>query len=266
RVVAELLELGEGGQDLPAPLDALRLLDLLERAADYRLVQGRLLAGERAVNLHLVLGGKVLDYRAVGLDPAQEQRADERFQSRGCVGVSAALDGRGEAPAERRRRAQVTRVEKLEDAPQVGQAVLDGRAGERRAPLRGQLARGLGGAGRRVLDVLGLVQDHLVPLDRGQRRLVAVEQGVGAQDHVVAGGQRGELRDVALGAVVHEPPQRRREARQLALPVTHDGRRAHQQGGATRGIRAVRRRRNGAFSLSPATASLRRRDGEGRGR
>ena len=62
---------------------------------------------------------------------------------------------------ELRPRADETGVREVEDRPEVAEAVLDGRAGERDARARGdppELLRGLAGG---VLDRLRLVEDQL---------------------------------------------------------------------------------------------------------
>ena len=75
------------------------------------------------------LSGRSAMTDAVGLDAAQDERRGQRLEARGGVGVGGALDGQGELAPELLGRAEVARVDHLEDAPQVGQAVLDGRAG-----------------------------------------------------------------------------------------------------------------------------------------
>ena len=47
-MVADLLELGQRGQDQPAPLDALRRLDAFQHVVDHRLVERGLLGGQVA--------------------------------------------------------------------------------------------------------------------------------------------------------------------------------------------------------------------------
>ena len=56
--------------------------------------------------------------------------------------------------------AKVARLHEVHDAPQVEQAVLQGRAGEGQALVDVQLFHRLSDLGRGVLDKLGLVQDH----------------------------------------------------------------------------------------------------------
>src|SRR5581483_12230437 len=73
RVVADLLQLRERRQDLPPPLDALDLVHFLQQRLHDRLVERRLLPRQRAVHLHLVLLGQVLDDRLVRLQPPQDK-------------------------------------------------------------------------------------------------------------------------------------------------------------------------------------------------
>ena len=144
-VVADLLELGHRGQHVAPAGDAGGVFDLLQHVVDDRAVERRLLAGQPVVLGDLDLVRQVVDDRGVGLDPAQQIRAGGAAQQLRGVGVPLALDGHREARAEPLGRAEDARVEHVHDRPQLGEAVLDGRAGECDAVPRPEAAHGTGG-------------------------------------------------------------------------------------------------------------------------
>jgi hypothetical protein len=116
------------------------VLGLLEHLVDDRLVERRLLLGEVAVDAHLDLLGQVGDDAPVGLQPAQDERAGRLAQTLGRVAVAVALDRRRVAALERRRRAEQPRIEEVHDRVELGQPVLDRRAGQR-DPMAGASER-----------------------------------------------------------------------------------------------------------------------------
>jgi hypothetical protein len=118
----------------PPALDALALLHPGQHVVHDRLIERGLLAGQVAVHLHLQLGWQVGDDRAVGLHPAQHERAGETLEQRGRVLVVEALDRDREPGAERPRGAEQPRVEELHDRPQLGQPVLHRGARQRHPP------------------------------------------------------------------------------------------------------------------------------------
>ncbi len=67
RMVADLLQLGHGGQHQPTPFDALAVVDLVHHVGDHGLVERGLLGGEVAEHLHLQLLRQVGDDGPVGL-------------------------------------------------------------------------------------------------------------------------------------------------------------------------------------------------------
>jgi hypothetical protein len=137
-VVADLLREHEQREHAPAPRDAVGGLDAPQLLVDHCLVERRLLARERADDLHLVLLGQVLDDRRVALEAPQDERPHDAAQARGGFVVAIPLDGHGEVAAEGLERPQETRICELEDRPQLGEAVLDGRARQREAVGRAQ--------------------------------------------------------------------------------------------------------------------------------
>ena len=78
-MVAHLLELGHRGQHQAAAADVVgRVLDAAEHVGDRGRVQARLLGGEVAPDLHLLLVRQVGDDRLVGLQAAEHERLGER--------------------------------------------------------------------------------------------------------------------------------------------------------------------------------------------
>ena len=93
-----------------------------------------------------------------------------RRRSRCCASRSRSRSiGRGEALVEARQGAEQAGVAEAHDRPQFGQAVFDRRAGEREAEVRVQLEHRLRALGGGVLDGLGLVGDHGVPVRPAKR-------------------------------------------------------------------------------------------------
>ena len=73
------------------------------------------------------------------------------------------MDGHLEGLAELCFLAQVTWIEKVEDGPQIAQAVLDRRAGQGEPMRRSQFQNCACLRGLWILDVLGLVDHHAMP-------------------------------------------------------------------------------------------------------
>jgi len=172
-MVAHRLERGEGRQDQAAALDPLRRFDLCQRCLHQRLLERRLLPSERAQDGHLVLLGQVGDDRAVGLHPAQDERATSAVSR----SVAPSSRTRSIGRAKRRRNSSAEPRE-----PGVRNGKMLHRSARRfstgvpvsAAPVRRQRARRLRRLGRGVLDVLRLVQHQRAPRDAAQLRLVAV--------------------------------------------------------------------------------------------
>ena len=133
---------------------------------------------------------------------------------------------RSDGPAECGRGAQEAGVEKLEQAPDLAEMVFDGRPGERQAMTPAQHARRLGRCGRRILDGLRFIENHVVELVFGEPRGVTPQRPVGGEHEVVVGD--GGRRSRVAGVVEHA--QIGRETRRLVHPVVdqrsrHDGNR-----------------------------------------
>src|ERR1019366_565162 len=124
-------------------------------------------------------------------------------------------------------------IEEIKDGLQLGEAVLDGRAGESRAPGRAGRTRGARLRGRRVLDVLRLVEREVLPRDARQKSAVPMHEGVRRDEQVHLGEEPLErLSARASRTVMHDHAKLRGEALGLPDPVLGDGRRADEEGRA----------------------------------
>src|SRR5690606_10675803 len=148
-------------------------LDAAKLLVDDGLVERGLLARQRADDLHLVLAGQVLNDTGIALEAPQDEWSHDALEACGHRVVAIALDGEREVAAERTERAKQARVGKLEDRPQLGEAVLDRRTGEREAVARMQTASCPCGGRSGVLDVLRFVQGDNGPLDAREQLHVA---------------------------------------------------------------------------------------------
>ena len=114
-------------------------------------------------------------------------------QAVGGLGVAVALDRHGDLRAGSRR-AVPSRPGRgpVEDRPQLGEPVLDRRAGEGDAGAgRAAWRSARAVRGERVLDVLGLVGDHQAPVDGGRAPARSrAHHAVGGQDDLVGGERR----------------------------------------------------------------------------
>ena len=117
-----------------------------------------------------------------------------------------------------RRGAEQSRVQKVEQAPQLAEMVLDRRAAQREPMLAAQQPRGLGPGGCGVLDGLRLVEDRVLELDVLQLQRIAPQRSVGREHEVVP----VEPVDRPRAAAEVEDAELRRESRRLLLPVEDD--------------------------------------------
>ncbi len=217
-------------QHPPASLHALEVLRVDEQLVDDLLVERRLLLGELGIGDLFDLVGEVGEQPPVGLGAAQDERLGELTQPSCGLRVVVPFDRAGELFTEALLAAQQAGVARVENRPQLAQAVLDRRTREGDLLARRQLAHGLGGLGGRILHHLGLVEHHRVPLDRGERFDVAWQQAVGGDDDVGVGQtEQCRLGLVSAGAVMHHHGLTRREAMRLRLPVVHHAERADHQ-------------------------------------
>ena len=237
-VVADLLELREQGQHLAVLLAQGGAGDRIE-ALLHRFGVKLLLLGAEAhpfAQLHLL--GQVGDDRFVGLEAAQDEGAHPGLEVPQGAHVAVALDRQAVALAEEGFIPQHPGVEEVHQGPELADAVLHRRAGEgdaEAALLAGaaEVAGGLALLGGGILDRLGLIDHHPLPVDRFEQLAVALEQAIAGEHQVdtVEGLPQGRLRGGAAGAVVLPHPQLRREARRLPFPVGEHRGGGHQQHG-----------------------------------
>ena len=184
RVVADLLEGGDGGQDLALALVG-ALLDggLRDQGIEDRLVEADLLRRHGAVVELVDAVGELGGDGRLGLRAAEDEDAVEGPEGSlgGVTGAGAVDRQRGD---ERGPGSDQAGVGEVEDGPEVAQTVLDRGARQRHADPGGDASQLLGGLVGRVLDRLGLVEDEAVPLQRGDRLHVAHGRAVGRDHHV----------------------------------------------------------------------------------
>ena len=125
----------------------------------------------------------------------------------------------------REREAEHAGHREIHDAPEIEQAVLDRRAGERQPLPALERARGFRGLRVGVLDRLGLVENDGVPLHVRERFRERAELRVVEHEQVALFDR---LQDVAAIAAAPEPHAEVAgdEALRLARPVVHDRLRA----------------------------------------
>ncbi len=240
RVVADLLEGGDGGEHRALALGRARLAGRGggDEVVEHRLVEPDLLGGHGAVVELVDAVGQLLGDGRLVLGAAVDQDAVERPQSRLAVrrgavarAVAGAVGrGRAELGDELRPRAQQAGVGPVQDRPEIAEAVLDRRAGERQAGAGLQATQLLGGLRRGILDGLGLVDDDLAPFELAELVHVAQRRAVGG-DHQI-GVCDGRLECGALGSprpVMHQEPHVGHETAGLRGPVAHHRRRGHDQ-------------------------------------
>ncbi len=221
RVVADLLERGDGGEDrallgLAAAVGA----GVGDQAVEHGLVEADLLGRHRAVVELVDAVGQLGGDLGLALGAAEHEDAVERPQRRLALARQLG-DERGPGADE-------AGVGEVEDGPQVAEAVLDRRAGEGDAGAGRDAAQLLGGLVGRVLDGLRLVEHDPAPGDGGQGLDVADRGAVGGDDDVGAGDRVGRARGAAArgwrrGARRTSRPGVKRAASAAQLPTTAGG-------------------------------------------
>ena len=231
RVTADLAQLGELGKHLELVLLKLAgfaMLHLLGNAILVSQVELALLAGELRHDRVLDLLGQVGHH--VFLNAAQHKRRHERLQASSAIALGM-LDGALKALGKRLARAQKARHQKVEDAPELRQAVFDGRARQGKAHTGGQALGGARHLGERVFNVLGLVEYHADKVLLGILVDIATHEVIRGHDHVVLGHAGNLHATLSLGTHDGAHVERRRKALQLGSPVVHERRGAHHECG-----------------------------------
>ena len=129
------------------------------------------------------------------------------------------------------RACQKTRHQKVEDTPELGQAVFDGRSRQGKAHAGRQALGGARHLGERVFNVLGLVEHHAGKVLLDVFVDVAAHEVIRRHDHVVL-GCAGNLH-ATLGFGAHDGAHIKRggKALQLGSPVVHERRGAYHERG-----------------------------------
>ena len=115
--------------------------DILHRLKPHRLVKGAFLL--RQLNRDGKLGARRQFAQHSVLGAAQNERPDHGSQSVAGGGLPVALDGTGEAALEALGCAEQARVDDVEQAPQLVEIILDGRAAQGDAKFRIELLAAL---------------------------------------------------------------------------------------------------------------------------
>ena len=231
RIATDLAQLGELGKHLELvflKLGCLAVLHLLGDAVLVCQVQLALLAGELSHDGVLDLFGQIGHH--VFLDATQHKRRHECLQASGTVTLGV-LDRAFEALGKRLARAKQTRHQKVEDAPELGQAVFDGRARQGKAHAGRQALGSAGHLGERVFNVLGLVEHHAGKVLLDVFVDVAAHEIIRRHHHVVLGGTGNLNATLGLGAHDGAHINRGGKALQLGSPVVHERRGAHHKRG-----------------------------------
>ena len=157
-MVTDLLQLHHRRQHQAPAFDArLAFLDPGHHLVQHRLVEGGLLSGDVAKDLHLDLVGKVGDDRPVRLEPAEDERLGRLLEPGGDLLIAVSLDRDRDPAPEVGGGTKQARIQEVHDRPELGEPVLDRGAGESHPAGCLEAAHRLGLLGGGVLDVLGLV-------------------------------------------------------------------------------------------------------------
>ena len=223
RVAANLAQLRELGENLELVLLKLLwrvlVLQLQRQPVLVGLVQLVLFASHARIYDTFVFLWQICQH--VGLESAQDKRGDHALQPM-CRVALAGLHGSGEALGERIHAAQDARHKEVEDAPQLDEAVLDGRARERQASVGLQTFYRFGHLGAGVLDVMGFVEHRAREANVCIRLDIALEQVVGRHEHVMGGCGANHCDPYRFGADHGCGIELRGEAGELRHPVIHE--------------------------------------------
>ena len=132
------------------------------------------------------------------------------------------LDRAFEALGKRLARPQQARHQKVEDAPELGQAVFDGRARQGKAHAGRQSLGGARHLRERVFNVLGLIEHHAGKILLDVLVDIAPHKVIRRYDHVMLGHAGNLYTTLSLGAHNGAHIERRGKALQLGSPVVHE--------------------------------------------
>src|SRR4029078_1270824 len=161
--------------------------------------------------------------RDLTLRPPQDEGADRACKDRELLGLALwPSDGRR---LEGCRRPAKTRIEELEEAPQLTEMVLDRRAAQCEPMPAFQQTDRLRRSRCRILHRLRLIQDQVVEIDVFQDRDIAPQRAVCREYQI----ESLDLAEVAGGACRIENGQLRRKAPRLLHPVENERARQHRE-------------------------------------
>ena len=195
------------------------MLHLLGDAVLICQVKLALLAGKLRHDRVLDLFGQIGHH--VFLDTAKHKRRHECLQAGGTVALGM-LDRAFEALCKRFTRTQQARHQKVEDAPELGQAVFDGRARQGKAHAGRQALCGARHLGERVFNVLGLIEHRTGKVLLDVLVDIAPHKVIRRHDHVMLGHAGNLYATLRLGAHDGAHIERGRKALQLGSPVVHE--------------------------------------------
>ena len=205
---------------------SLNFFDSLHGVLQRLVVEGCLTLSEQGQLVLLYLVGQVVDNGLVGLQTTHEEGGGNATETLRHMFVTLSLDRIGEVFLEALGRAEVTAIAKVHDAPELRQAVLDGRAAHGYMGISRNAADGLALGGVGILDVLCLIDDGNAPRqffqfgDVGAKDTVGGEEDVGNPSGRTAGHTFSrEWLQGALRAVIGEDGELRGKAMKLGLPV-----------------------------------------------
>ena len=116
-----------------------------------------------------------------------------------------------------RSRPEITRHQEIKNRPQITQRIFQWRTGQHEPVLGTERFDRLGILAEPVLDVLGFIQDHGLPVNFLMLRHIAPQYRIGGNDEVMRGNCRKQF--LPVRAMEHQRLQLRREPLHLSLPV-----------------------------------------------
>ena len=161
----------------------------------------------------------------IALFPAQDEGGNDpgKFFAQLVIFGNIRIPG-----AECAERTEQTRMEKIENTPQVFRTVLQRSTGQYHLVIRRDLLADLGIDAAGVLDVLGFIQDQITEMERAQGFRIPFRQRVGAEADIRRHGIFPQFLPVRSGN--GHDPQGRRKFPDLPLPVIHQTGRCHDEG------------------------------------
>ena len=118
---------------------------------------------------------------------------------------------------------EIARQAEIHDAPEIGEGIFDGRAGERKMVQAVEAFKAAGVLGVAVFDVLAFIGNDAVKLDVFVERRIAAQRGVACQQERAWRDIGEQALAIFSGAGDNAVRQARRETLELGLPVIDEG-------------------------------------------